>query len=255
MTIRRTTQHLLAATVAASAFSLAACGGADPEPETGAIDPVSQEDDGTPPVPDEPTTPLTTIPDDAEGSDEPDVEAGVVTRIPDGIPLGQDLWDGRGDGGEYHPTPYHPAADEERWPIAPCGVEVWPRPDTVEELWAWATGPEYADRRAIVTLPSVDSAVAALADIRAALEACPEDGTLVWTPHAIDTGYDSVVFSLSYDSLGLHTYLVTRVANAILLTDRYGEGHISYAEEGARAQVGLTRTLASYLCVFSEAGC
>ncbi len=242
---------ILAATAAACALLLTACGDADtPSDKSSAADPASHTE--TSPAESESTeAPPSTGTTGTTGT----APARVVTTIPDEIPLGMDLWDARGDGGEYHAVPYRPAPDEQGSSIDPCGTAVWPLGGTLDEQWAWATGPEYADRREVVTLPSVDAAVDALEAIRQAVEACPTDEKLVWSNHDLDTGYDSVTFSLSYDSLGLRTYLVTRVANAVLLTDVYGEGHISHAEDSAVARIALTQTLAPYLCVFAAARC
>ncbi len=187
--------------------------------------------------------------------------AGVVTTIPDDIPLGGDLWDARGDGGEFHADPYHPGPSEPPATLEICGQRVWPvmdggGPAAVDELTAWATGPEYADTRDLVTLPSVDAAVAAVDAFRQVLRGCPEDGHIVWTVLDGDTGYDSVTFSGSYtDGLGLNTFQITRVGNAVLYTEDYGEGAIGDGPAVARHRTELTKRIASSLCVFAADGC
>ena len=91
---------------------------------------------------------------------------------------------------------------------------------------------------------------------RSALADCATDGDQVWTAHASDTGDDSVTFSLSYtEGLGLSTYQVTRVGNAVLFTVIYGEGAIGDAEGSARLRDELVGDIAPSLCVFAEAGC
>ncbi len=117
---------------AAAAVLLTACGGTDdPAAVPSATDTATQE-----PSPTEPSSavpPPTTAP------------AGVVTTIPDGIPLGIDLWDARGDGGEYHAKPYHPGASAPGRTLEACGQLLWPVMDGdgqafVDQLSAWATG-------------------------------------------------------------------------------------------------------------------
>ena len=68
-----------------------------------------------------------------------------------------------------------------------CALDtVWPLedPPPVDQLWAWAVGPEYGDRRELVVLPTVDAAVAAVQAFRDALADCEREDHKVWTEHA-----------------------------------------------------------------------
>lgn len=171
------------------------------------------------------------------------------------VPLDLDLWDS-GDG-EHH-APYRPGPDDQGIPLEPCGERVWPlaQPAPVDQLWAWATGPEYGDRRELVVLPTVDAAVAAVQAFRNALADCEREGHKVWTEHDADTGDDSMTFTESYtDGLGLGTYQVTRVGNAVLYTVGYGEGAIGDAPQTVLRRTRLTRAITASLCHFSQAGC
>ena len=193
-------------------------------------------------------------------TDQPDLEqtaadlgsTDVVTAIPDDIPIDLGLVDMSGDGGDYV-DPHHGAPVTR---LAVCGDRLWPVDGAADELVTTATGPEYGDTRDLITLPTVDAAVSTIEAVRAALGDCATDGDQVWTVHESDTGYDSVTFSLSYtEGLGLSTYHVTRVGNAVLFTVIYGEGAIGDAEATARLRDQLVQDIAPSLCVFSQAGC
>jgi hypothetical protein len=227
-----------------SPVALTACADTDPPvSETVATDPVTTDQLPTAPISPSAITTETTEPED-------------VGDIPNDIPLGIDLWDARGDGGEYHPEPYRPAPDEHRVTLDLCDRVLWPLDDPVDQWWAWATGPEYGDRRELVVLPAVDVAVAAVETFRSALTGCERDGHTVWTAHDADTGYDSVTFTQSYtDGLGLGTYQVTRVGHAVLYTVGYGEGALGDAPQTTAHRTTLTKRIAEHMCVFTAAGC
>ncbi|RHW28864.1 hypothetical protein D0Z08_03200 [Nocardioides immobilis] len=189
-----------------------------------------------------------------EGADPNLDEPAGTTTIPDDIPLDVDMAD-MGSDGEFH-TPYRPDATETGLTVDLCGQSVWPVADTVDRLWAWATGPEYGDRRELVTFATVNEAVAAVEAIRVALQDCSSEDSTVWTVTDILTGYDSVTFSRTYtNGLGKDDFQATRVGNAVLLVHRYGEGSISGVEEGAQDRTDVTTAIAPSLCVFTVDGC
>ncbi|MEZ0579460.1 hypothetical protein [Nocardioides sp. MH1] len=97
-------------------------------------------------------------------------------------------------------------------------------------------------------MPSVDDAVRAVAAIRTALQDCHGEDDSVWTAHRADTGEDSVTFTLSYrKGLGLSTYQVTRVGNAVLFLVGYGEGSLAGARASIDGRTALTTTITPYL--------
>jgi hypothetical protein len=185
---------------------------------------------------------------------DPTGEPEGTTAIPDDLAIDLDMADMTGDGGEYH-TPYHPEAGEQGLDLAPCGTRVWPATAAVDQLWAWATGPEYGDRRELVTFATTDDAVAAMDAVEVALAACPEDGTERWTQHDTDTGYVSLSFSRSYEGLGLEVFQLTRVGRALLLTMTYGEGTLESVPSVLPGRTQLTQAVAPSLCIFTADSC
>ncbi len=78
----------------------------------------------------------------------------------------------------------------------------------------------------------------------------------MWTGLEGDTGYDSVTFTASStEGLGLTTFQVTRVGNAVLFTEVYGEGAIGDGPVVAEHRTDLTKRIATSLCVFISDGC
>ena len=120
-----------------------------------------------------------------------------------------------------------------------------------------ATGPEYLDARELVSMRGAQVAAKAVARIRARPRRLHRAGkTAVWTVHDVDTGYDSVTFTLSYTrGLGLSVFQVIRVGKGVLITHTYGEGLLSQSAPGIRRQTRLGRDLAGSMCVFARAGC
>ena len=177
------------------------------------------------------------------------------TPIPDDFPLALRIAENESDG--LQPVPSEDGKGVTRWRA--CGQRLWPlAPAKVEDrLAVQATGPEYLDARELVSMRGAQVAAKALARIRRDLAACtqPVKGA-VWTVHDVDTGYDSVTFTLSYTrGLGLSVFQVIRVGKGVLITHSYGEGLLSQSAPGIRRQTRLGRDLAGSMCVFARAGC
>jgi hypothetical protein len=194
----------------------------------------------------------TTAPPTSGTTDSPQADPGVTTTIPDDIPIDLDLVD-MGSDGDYQAPEHVPAGDFE--PVTLCSTDIWPA-EHVDALSAWATGPEYGDRRDLLTFAGVDAAVAAVQSIRDVLAGCTKDGDLdVTTPQA-DTGYDSVTFAtICHPGLCLTLYQVTRVGNAVLMTSIYGEGSADSIPQQLPARTDITKNIATHLCLFTAAGC
>ena len=185
---------------------------------------------------------------------QPPSAEGVTTTIPDDIPIDLDLVDMGSDGDYQAPEHLQPSDFE---PVTLCDTDVWP-PSHVDALSAWATGPEYSDRRDLLTFGSVDEAVAAVQSVRDVLQGCARSLGQVVTTHPDDTGYDSVTFSTSCPAGGppcLSLYQMTRVGNAVLLTAVYGEGSLADIPQQVPARTDITRNIATHLCVFTADGC
>lgn len=171
---------------------------------------------------------------------------GATTALPDDLPLGTGLYDMSGDGGDLV-TAYHPDRTPHWLSLELCGRALWPVAHT-DELLAYATGPEYADTRDLLTLRSADDATEVVAAIRTALGDCHGEDDSVWTTQHADTGYDSVTFTLSYRrGLGLSTYQVTRVGGTVLFSVAYGEGSLASAKDTVEERTDITQQIAAHL--------
>ena len=196
----------------------------------------------------------TTAPPSSGTTSPPQAGSGITTTIPDDIPIDLDLVD-MGSDGDYQAPEHVPASDFE--PITLCSSDIWP-PAHVDALSAWATGPEYSDRRDLLSFNSVDDAVAAVQGIRDDLQGCTRSEGQDVAVHQPDTGYDSVTFSTSCPAGGppcLTMYQVTRVGSAVLLTSIYGEYSPGAATHVANVRTDITKNIATHLCVFTAAGC
>lgn len=215
----------LAVALIATPVALIATGGPDddvqpaPAPSTTITDPPSED-------PDEPT--------------ETAVPAGpVVTEIPADFPLAAGYPPENGDDGSPVEMTDEPGVPT----IQACEAPVWSADDVdaTDVAGAGYTGEAEDFRgRTLVLYSSVERAEANLTDqIVAGVEACPNDGGpsgSEWTVQG--TEGDTTIITKQYLSdgrpnPGLEVYLVTRVANALLVDWNYGEGGASDASRQA----------------------
>ena len=183
--------------------------------------------------------------------------------IPADFPIDWDAVDLTGDGGEMLGPGRKAQGVVE---VSPCDRTVWPATGG-ERLAFTSTGPEFHESRELVVLASAEEAVAAVAEVRATLDACPteineQDPTSnpeqAWKRHDEDTGYeDSVTFSVTYtDGLpGGEVWQLTRVGRAILAVNVGGEVSLQSVTHHVDRLTDITTTVAPEMCTFTEAGC
>ncbi len=204
-------------------------------------------DDDVQPAPGPPSTTVTDPP-----SDDPDQptettapEGPLVSEIPPEFPLTAGYPPVNGSDG----TPVEVTDTPGVTTIQACGAPVW-SPDDVDAIDVAGAfyGGEAEDSRArtLVVYNSVERAEANLRDqIVAGVTACPEDGGAdgsEWTVQG--TQGDTTIITKQYVSggqpvPGLEVYLVTRVANALLVDWNYGEGGASDASRDAVVRFAL----------------
>lgn len=187
----------------------------------------------------------------------PDPETAAVDGtpvVPQDFPLGADM---PSDGGDFQveaPAPTSEVFDG----VTVCGKDVWPVTGTAggtDRLVTTALGPEWFDVRDLVTYADHEVAQGVMATLRQA-RTCDDFDNQVWHALAVDTGYDSVTFGLSYsDGLGSSTFQWTRVGSAIVLVMASREGTAEGLARHARELTATSREIAREMCVFSVAGC
>ncbi|MEZ0579459.1 hypothetical protein [Nocardioides sp. MH1] len=255
MRTRRSTQHLLAAALTASALALTACGGTDPVTRTDVIDPVVQQDPTTPG-----STPADTPADTPAG--------GPLTTVPIDFPIDAAA-DGEEPTSDGEVTVHGPARDEDGvGSLSLCGQDVVlpgqgdHAPD--EALGYAVTGPEYYIGRSIQSFPTITAAVDRIAGLRTQVEACSTDtddlgNTRQWRVFDADTGHDSLTFGYTYgpDSAPAgELFSVVRAGTALLALRFYAEYSPDSLERyGVPGSVDTVDLLAPEMCVFTAAGC
>lgn len=241
MQLRRSTQHLLAATAAASALVLSACGDADePGRESVATDGVAAD----------PTDRATAIPADFPLDaylDEPPVDDGEQTV------------DGPG-----------PRADGAR-ALTACGRPL-PFPaggQAADDQLSYAVASvEGYDGRTLRLYPTAAEASEVVEQVRAGLDGCERDGggdglsdRLFATYDEAVTGADSITFGWTYEetegvgSPAGQLLTVARVGRAVLTVEWSGEGGADTWRALAPRQVDLVGLVTGPMCVFADAGC
>ncbi|KAA1421194.1 hypothetical protein F0U44_02465 [Nocardioides humilatus] len=230
MLIRRSTQHLLAATVAASALALTGCGGTDPESKTDVLDPVVQDD---------PTTPEPTEPTDG---------------IPADFPLDAALDDPPVDDGEQ--TVDGPASTADgAHPLTACGRDVpFPTSDGADpafDLSYSVSSVEGYDGRTVHAYPTRGKATQAMTDVLVALEGCARDdggdglSDRVFASYASDAGDESISFGWTYeqeDGVGApagQLFTVARSGRLVLTVEWSSEGSADYRAAAVTDQLAL----------------
>jgi hypothetical protein len=166
-------------------------------------------------------------------------------------------------GSEFTVTGPGAGVEGVTFPDGFCGTDMWPVPTPPEgRLALKVTGPEYAQWRELVTFPTADAAVAALAGISQAVEQCPAvsgdepANDLAFVTHPVDSGYDDVTFSYTYsEGLGGVVYQFVRVGHAILATAQYGEWAPETVATGAEELNGENTQLTPLMCEYTQAGC
>jgi hypothetical protein len=246
MKIRRSTQHVLAATVAAAALALTACSDTEPVSETAATDGVAAD-----------VAPTT----DA---------SGPATMIPADFPLDAHLGRPPADDGEQ--TVQGPARDVVgARALTACGTPLsFPDGDRVDpehELGYAVTSIEGYDGRTLQVFPSAQKAEALLEHLRSDLKGCGRDSggdglsDRLFATYDGETGDDSVTFGWTYevtDGVGapagqLNT--VARVGTAVVTVEWSSEGSAEYFAASVSRQQQLVALIAEDMCVFTDAGC
>ena len=173
--------------------------------------------------------------------------------IPADFPLDLDLPEADGDHTVTPPSPEADGVGE----VEVCGSTVWPAGAAVARLATNAHGPEHVDARELVVLPDADVASTVLPQVRGVVQACTDaPAHQVWTVHDVDTGHDSVTFSLTWDDgPGASVFQLTRVGSGLLLTHVYGEGMLDTLGPTLRDRTALTRAVAPAMCAFTADGC
>jgi hypothetical protein len=194
-------------------------------------------------------------PPTSPGSAE-DPTVAHVDEIPDSFPLDAAYEDPGSDGEVHTPSP-----DGEGVVFDPCGVEAFAMPSQ-DRLAFQVTGPEYADTRELRTYPSADEAVAQLDRLRSAVADCPRDDSagpadaMVWRVVDVDTGYDSVAVTQTYEQgLGGGAWVFTRVGRSILALVEGGEFSAETARVRVPAMVDRAKQITPSMCTFTDAGC
>ena len=143
-----------------------------------------------------------------------------------------------------------------------CGTPAWAPDGVVERLAVLRTGPEFRDARELVTFPSVDVAIAAVAAVEAAVAACPEtpggEGTGGYANKVLrgNTGYESFTWgSVAQTALDGGVFQITRVGYSVLVLYAAGEMSEPSLQPAANELVNVTKTLAPDMCVFTADGC
>lgn len=173
--------------------------------------------------------------------------------IPEDFPLAVDMPE---DGGDFTVRPPSPDG-EGTGGITVCGQDVWPMglAGGSARLTTDAQGPEWYDAREVYAFNDHEVTQNAMASLRGA-ESCGTFDNQVWNELDLDTGYDSVTFTLTHDDgLGSAAYQWTRVGSAIVLVMSYREGSAAGVADQARALVATSRRIAESMCIFSVAGC
>ena len=185
---------------------------------------------------------------------------GWRTDIPAGFPLDRDLEPS--DGGEKLGPSREaaginepdPCVNDEQW-------QAWPQ-EYAARLGARATGPEHLEGRELITLRDASTAARVLDNLREMLGMCrpPHAGSdpdTTWTP--LDTpvlGDDTLAVShLEKVGLGGDVYLFTRVGNAVLALDVYGEWAPETAPRGVDDLRGTAEPLVAAMCIYAVDPC
>lgn len=198
----------------------------------------------------------TAVTPDPESSPEGPVEEGLA-GIPEGFPLAAGLTpdsEGQFEG----PS----ASTEGILPQELCDRTVFPL-EGVERLAVIAGGIEYSYRRELTTFATTDEAVAAVADVRSAVAACPANTgatafeTQIFTVLEGDTGYeDSVIFGMTYgEGLGGTVHEVIRVGHAVLVTYATAEMSIASLQPAADIMTEDNRAITAAMCLWTADGC
>jgi hypothetical protein len=190
-----------------------------------------------------------------------EVEGASFTEPPPALDFPLDT--GLISGSEFAVEGPGPGIEGISFPKGFCGADLWPSPTPLNgRLALKVTGPEYAQWRELVTFPSADEAVAAVAGIRGAVEQCPAvsgdepANDLTFVSHDVESGYDDATFSYTYrEGLGGVVYQFVRVGHAVLATAQSGEWAPETTPEGARQLNGENTQLTPLMCEYTEAGC
>lgn len=186
-------------------------------------------------------------------------DTATSTEISDDITLDVDL---AARGGEVS-GPERPDAPVQNGLVLCDQAPSWPPTgvdgaEIVDELTAGATGETWTESRDLVTLPTVNDAVYAMAQLGHVLNACPGEGTSVYTVQDALTGYETTTFTWSYDnSPGVTVLQFTRVGNAILRVDSSdSETELADADPMIEATIDTSMAIAAEMkCEFSAEGC
>jgi hypothetical protein len=226
---RRSTQRLLAATIAASALALTACGGgSDPQPKTEVIDPAAMDEPTASPPVDQPATVPADLPIDASLTSETDPEATV-------------------DGPSATADGAHA--------LTACGTDVpFPRsdsPDPASRLsYSVSTVAGY-DGRTVRAYPTRGKATQAMARVRVALEGCARDdggdglADRVFASYASDAGDESITFGWTYEEVADvgapagELFTVARDGNLVVTVEWSGEGSAEARAASVTDQLAL----------------
>lgn len=186
----------------------------------------------------------------------------VSVEIPDDFPLAQGWPDPGGDGAITGPD-----RDQEALQRLVCD-ELAPDPAYADRLSAVYSAPEDYRIRQLTTYADADAAVAAVADIVGAYQACPREAVdevgyvTNYELQQLDIGGESWAI-LAKDTMEGgetpfgSTTIIVRVGRAVLLLEH--GGHAGYP--GGDAQDSIEATLAqaavpiAEMCLFTDAGC
>lgn len=198
------------------------------------------------------------------GTIDPAPPVDWVTTIPSGFPLDS----GMGVDGD----PAYVGTEEGEVvfsSVVICDQEVWApeQPESTDALGAvWSDGVEGGEQRTLALYPDDDTARAALAGMRDAVDACPEpavEGDAI-VPVELDAGggEESLAYMDQYQVDGEPTgegnaFFVTRVGNALLLDKTYfgSAGSMEIAQQSADLLQDRASGTVAAMCVFSATPC